>query len=191
MKTSQTLGLIVVLLIAIGLIALLQPNDEPADVTNDQPDVVEQDVMMDPTMDVVENVSAADNLTTLVAAVQAAGLVETLQGPGPFTVFAPSDDAFDALPEGSVEALLLPENQAALSAVLAYHVVPGAYTSADLVDGQELTTVQGEVITIGKDGNELTVNGDVMVGMADGVSSNGVVYVIDTVLTPPSALQQQ
>lgn len=191
MKTSQTLGLIVVLLLAIGLIALLQSNNDQTDITTDQ-DVAEvETTFTDPTLDVVANAMAAENLSTLVAAVQAAGLVETLQSEGPFTVFAPTDAAFAALPEGTVETLLLPENQAALSAVLAYHVVPGLLTSADLEDGQELITVQGEVITVSKTGNVVTINGQVMVEAADGISSNGVVHVINTVLTPPSATAQQ
>jgi len=136
--------------------------------------------------DIVENAMNAKNVTTVVAAVGAAGLVETLQGPGPFTVFAPNNGAFEKLPAGTVETLLKPENKAMLTNILTYHVVAGRYTSADLRDGQTLTTVQGETIRIGKSGSKITVNGSAMVETADVISSNGVTFVIDTVLMPPT-----
>ncbi|MES2931219.1 MAG: fasciclin domain-containing protein [Patescibacteria group bacterium] len=136
--------------------------------------------------DIVENAMNANNVTTVVAAVSAAGLVETLQGPGPFTVFAPNNGAFEKLPAGTVETLLKPENKAMLANILTYHVVAGRYTSADLRDGQTLTTVQGETIRIGKSGSKITVNGSAMVETADVISSNGVTFVIDTVLMPPT-----
>lgn len=142
--------------------------------------------LMTPDRDIVENAMNASNVTTVVAAVQAAGLVETLQGPGPFTVFAPNNAAFEKLPAGTVDTLLLPENKAMLADILTYHVVPGRYTSADLTDGQTLTTVQGETISIGKSGSQITVNGTAMVETADVISSNGVTFVIDMVLMPPS-----
>ena len=143
--------------------------------------------MMVPTLDIVENAMNADNVTTVVAAVSAAGLVETLQSEGPFTVFAPNNAAFAALPAGTVDTLLLPENKDDLINILTYHVVAGAYTSADLTDGQMLTTVQGAEITIGKRGNQITVNGSAMVETADVISSNGVTFVIDKVLLPTEA----
>lgn len=142
--------------------------------------------MMVQSLDIVENAMNADNVTTLVAAVSAAGLVDTLQGPGPFTVFAPTNAAFAALPAGTVETLLLPENKDDLVNILTYHVVAGAYTSADLKDGMKLTTVQGEEITIGKMNGKITVNGSAMVETADVISSNGVTFVIDSVLLPPT-----
>lgn len=141
--------------------------------------------MMLPSMDIVDNAMNADNVTTLVAAVSAAGLVDTLKSEGPFTVFAPTNDAFDDLPVGTVDTLLMEENQADLVNVLTYHVVAGAYTSADLTDGLTLTTVQGEelMFTINADGM-LEINGEAMVETADVISSNGVTHVIDTVLMP-------
>lgn len=139
--------------------------------------------MMVPSMDIVENAMNADNVTTLVAAVDAAGLVETLKGEGPFTVFAPTNDAFDALPEGTVDTLLMPENQEALAQILTYHVVSGAYTSNDLADGMTLTSVEGEELEITYVDNVWYVNG-AEIQTADVISSNGVTFIIDTVLLP-------
>jgi transforming growth factor-beta-induced protein len=141
--------------------------------------------MMLPSMNIVENAMNADNVTTLVAAVAAADLVDTLKSEGPFTVFAPTNDAFAKLPDGTVDSLLMVENKAALADILTYHVVAGSYTSADLTDGLELTTVQGEklMFTLNTDGM-LEINGSAMVETADVISSNGVTHVIDTVLMP-------
>jgi len=131
-------------------------------------------------MDIVDTAVAAGTFTTLVAAVEAAGLVETLKGEGPFTVFAPTDEAFAALPEGTVEGLLAdPE---ALAAILTYHVVPGKVMSADLTDGMMATTVEGRDITIAV-GDNVTV-GPATVTAADIEASNGVIHVIDSVLLP-------
>lgn len=132
-------------------------------------------------MDIVDTAVDAGTFTTLVAAVEAAGLVETLKGEGPFTVFAPTDEAFAALPEGTVEGLLAdPE---ALAAILTYHVVPGKVMSTDLSDGMMAATVNGAEITIGTtDG--VTVN-DANVVTADIEASNGVIHVIDAVILPP------
>jgi uncharacterized surface protein with fasciclin (FAS1) repeats len=134
-------------------------------------------------MNIVETAVGAGSFTTLVAAVEAAGLVETLSGEGPFTVFAPTDEAFAALPEGTVESLLMPENRDQLVAVLTYHVVPGAVMSTDLSDGMTATTVQGADITIDLD-NGVMVN-DATVTTADIEASNGVIHVIDSVILPP------
>jgi uncharacterized surface protein with fasciclin (FAS1) repeats len=132
-------------------------------------------------MDIVDTAVANGSFTTLVAAVQAAGLVDTLKGEGPFTVFAPTDEAFAALPEGTVEGLLAdPE---ALAAILTYHVVAGKVMSTDLSDGMTATTVNGADITIGTEGG-VTVNGANVV-TADVEASNGVIHVIDTVIMPP------
>ena len=132
-------------------------------------------------MDIVDTAVGAGNFTTLVAAVEAAGLVETLKGEGPFTVFAPTDEAFAALPEGTVAGLLAdPE---ALAAILTYHVVPGAVMSTDLSDGMTATTVNGADITIGTMGG-VTVN-EANVVTADIEASNGVIHVIDAVILPP------
>ncbi|SEP55433.1 Uncaracterized surface protein containing fasciclin (FAS1) repeats [Loktanella sp. DSM 29012] len=131
--------------------------------------------------DIVDTAVEAGNFTTLVAAVEAAGLVETLKGEGPFTVFAPTDEAFAALPEGTVEGLLAdPE---ALAAVLTYHVVPGSVMSTDLSDGMNATTVNGADVTITV-GDSVMVN-DATVTTADIAATNGVIHVIDTVILPP------
>jgi uncharacterized surface protein with fasciclin (FAS1) repeats len=143
--------------------------------------------LMTPDRDIVANALNASNVTTLVAAVKAAGLVATLQGPGPFTVFAPTNAAFEKLPSGTVATLLLPANKAKLVDILTYHVVPGRYTAADLKDGMTLTTVEGKKLTIGKSATgQITVNGTVMVETPDVISSNGVTFVVSSVLIPPS-----
>ena len=150
---------------------------------------------MYPTMTIVENAVNSPIHTTLVAAVKAAGLVDTLSGPGPFTVFAPTNDAFAKLPAGTVDNLLLPQNKAMLQSVLTYHVVPGRIAAADLMAQIQagggratLTTVQGEPLTA------TMMNGMVMltdtkgnmahVTQGDVMQSNGVIHVIDTVLMP-------
>jgi uncharacterized surface protein with fasciclin (FAS1) repeats len=151
---------------------------------------------MYPTKNIVENAVNSKDHTTLVAAVKAAGLVDTLEGAGPFTVFAPTNEAFAALPKGTVATLLKPENKGQLTAVLTYHVVPGLYTAKDLATqidaaGGKLTlkTVQGEDLTFMRGGmNHLTVTdakGDVArVTIADVLQSNGVIHVINKVLIP-------
>jgi len=136
-------------------------------------------------MDIVDTAVNAGSFETLVAAVEAAGLVETLKGEGPFTVFAPTDEAFAALPEGTVESLLQPENRDQLVAVLTYHVVPAQVMSGDIA-GQTVSadTVQGEELIIdARDGVE--INDSATVVQADIEASNGVIHVIDTVLLPP------
>jgi uncharacterized surface protein with fasciclin (FAS1) repeats len=133
-------------------------------------------------MNIVETAVEAGTFTTLVAAVEAAGLVETLSGEGPFTVFAPTDEAFAALPEGTVEGLL--EDPEALAAVLTYHVVPGAVMSGDLSDGMTATTVNGADITVTIDMGTVKIN-DATVTAADIETSNGVIHVIDSVILPP------
>jgi uncharacterized surface protein with fasciclin (FAS1) repeats len=123
------------------------------------------------------------DLSTLVRAVSAAGLVETLEEPGPYTVFAPTNQAFEAL-GGTLDTLLEPQNKAELAEVLTYHVVPGELTSSELSDGQKLKTVQGGTLEVRIADGEVTVNG-AKVATADVEASNGVVHVIDEVLTPP------
>jgi len=130
--------------------------------------------------DIVDTAVDAGSFTTLVAAVQAAGLVDTLKGDGPFTVFAPTDEAFAALPEGTVDALLADPEK--LAAILTYHVVPGKVMSTDLSDGMAAATVNGADVLIGTEGG-VTVN-DASVVAADVVASNGVIHVIDTVILP-------
>lgn len=133
--------------------------------------------------DIVDTAVGAGSFTTLVAAVQAAGLVDTLKGEGPFTVFAPTDDAFAALPAGTVEDLLKPENKDKLVAVLTYHVVPGKVMSGDLTNGMEAATAQGATVKIMTEGG-VKVN-DANVVTADIEATNGVIHVIDAVILPP------
>ena len=139
--------------------------------------------MSDQTHDIVDTAVAAGSFTTLVAAVQAAGLVETLKGAGPFTVFAPSDDAFAKLPAGTVEELVKPESKAKLTAILLLHVLPGAVKSTDIAGTQvDAVTAGGDTVHVdGTDG--VTVDGAKVVA-ADIVCSNGVIHVIDTVILP-------
>ena len=134
-------------------------------------------------MDIVDTAVGAGNFTTLVAAVGAAGLVDTLKGEGPFTVFAPTDEAFAALPAGTVEDLLKPENKDKLVSILTYHVVPGKVMSGDLTEGMTAATVNGADVTITLEGGA-KVNG-ANVTTADIEATNGVIHVIDAVLMPP------
>ncbi|MGB3555771.1 MAG: fasciclin domain-containing protein [Jannaschia sp.] len=135
-------------------------------------------------MDIVDTAAAAGSFTTLLAAAEAAGLVETLKGEGPLTVFAPTDDAFAALPEGTVESLLLPENQEQLTSILLYHVVPGKVMSTDLSDGMEATTAGEQTLMVDlSDGVKI---GEATVVTPDIEASNGVIHVIDSVLLPAS-----
>ncbi len=135
------------------------------------------------TSDIVDTAVANGKFTTLVAAVKAAGLVDTLKGAGPFTVFAPSDEAFAKLPKGTVEDLLKPENKAKLAAILTYHVIPGKVMAAD-IKGKKMgvKTVQGGEVAVDATG-DVKIN-DAKVTAADVVTSNGVIHVIDTVLMP-------
>lgn len=133
--------------------------------------------------DVVDVAIGSPDHTTLVAAVTAAGLVETLKGAGPFTIFAPTNAAFAALPAGTVDGLLKPESKDALTKILTYHVVAGAVKAADLKDGQKVKTLQGEELTVSIKEGKVMING-ANVTAADLTGSNGVVHVIDAVLMP-------
>jgi uncharacterized surface protein with fasciclin (FAS1) repeats len=150
---------------------------------------------MYPQKTIVENASAAPNLTTLVAAVKAAGLVDTLASPGPFTVFAPTDAAFAKLPAGTVDSLVMPENKGTLTTILTYHVVPGKLDSKAIAKAIKmgggtatLTTVQGNKLSAMMMGKNLVLTdakgGKSVVSIADVNQSNGVVHVIDSVLMP-------
>ncbi len=136
---------------------------------------------MVPSKNIVQNAAGSSDHSTLVAAVTAAGLAETLSGTGPFTVFAPTNAAFEKLPAGTVEKLLKPEMKGDLTNVLTYHVVPGAYKAADLKDGQKLKTVQGQELTVSVKDGKVMIDG-ATVTIADVVSSNGVTHVIDAVV---------
>lgn len=150
---------------------------------------------MYPSKNIIENAVNSKDHTTLVAAVKAAGLVETLQGKGPFTVFAPTNEAFAKLPPGTVDTLLKPENKAALVKVLTYHVVSGNYTSADLMKMVKtgggkamLKTVEGKPLTLSENGTKLFLSGEesgvAEVTIPDVKQSNGEIHVINTVLVP-------
>lgn len=138
---------------------------------------------MVPSKNIVENAVNSTDHTTLVAAVKAAGLAETLSGTGPFTVFAPTNAAFEKLPKGTVEGLLKADKKADLTKILTYHVVPGSMMAADLKDGQNLTTVEGGTLKVSVKDGKVMING-ANVTIADIVSSNGVTHVIDGVVTP-------
>jgi len=150
---------------------------------------------MYPTKNIVENAVNSKDHTTLVAAVKAAGLVETLEGAGPFTVFAPTNEAFDKLPAGTVDNLVKPENKATLTKILTYHVVAGRISAADLMEKvkagmgkAELKTVQGETLTVMQQGKKLYLvdskGGKSWITIADVFQSNGVIHVVNAVLMP-------
>src|SRR5215813_8529048 len=145
---------------------------------------------MYPTKDIIQNAMKSKDHTTLVTAVKAAGLVETLEGKGPFTVFAPTNDAFGKLPAGTVDTLLKPENKATLTKILTYHVVPGKLAAADLKDGMKLKTAEGEQLSVKhQDGKVWIIDakgGSSMVTISNVNQSNGVIHVVDTVLMPAS-----
>jgi uncharacterized surface protein with fasciclin (FAS1) repeats len=148
--------------------------------------------MTEPRQDIVATATAAGQFKTLTAALQAAGLAETLQGPGPYTVFAPTDDAFDKLPAGTVDTLLKPENKDELKTILSYHVVKGNVPASDVVklDGKTVDTVAGQPLTIKVDGSKVNLvdatGNTVAVVKTDVQASNGVIHVIDGVLMPKS-----
>jgi uncharacterized surface protein with fasciclin (FAS1) repeats len=132
--------------------------------------------------DIVDTAIGAGSFGTLITAVKAAGLVDTLKGEGPFTVFAPTDKAFAALPAGTLENLLKPENKDKLTAILTYHVVPGKVMSTDLSNGMNAATVQGDKVTIMTEGGVKVDNANVV--SADIGATNGVIHVIDAVIMP-------
>ena len=149
----------------------------------EEPGVMVGGANMVPSKNIVENAAGSADHTTLVAAVKAADLAATLSGAGPFTVFAPTNAAFDKVPKATLESLLTPEKKADLTKILTYHVVPGALKAADLKDGQKLKTVQGQELTVSVKDGKVMVNG-ATVTTADVVSSNGVTHVVDAVLMP-------
>lgn len=173
--------LAVVAISATTFIACNNGEVKTAEVTPEAP----KTEVMEPVApkDIVDVAIGSPDHTTLVAAVTAAGLVETLKGAGPFTVFAPTNAAFSALPAGTVDGLLKPESKAALTNILTYHVVAGAVKAADLKDGQKIKTLQGEELTVSIKEGKVMING-ANVTAADLAGSNGVVHVIDAVLMP-------
>ncbi len=142
------------------------------------------DSVLLPPADIVDSALADQRFSTLAAAIQAAGLVDTLKGKGPFTVFAPTDEAFAKLPAGTLDELLKPENKDTLIKILTYHVIPGRYNSTSLSSQTEIATVEGNTIDLQSDGNSLKVN-DASVLVADVMARNGIIHAIDTVILPP------
>ena len=186
--TAVIVGLIAVVAIAGGIFWATSRNDssDTKDTTTQSSSTQQTEQQKSGTIVVVA--SNTPSLSTLVTAVKAASLVDTLQGSGPFTVFAPTNDAFNALPAGTLDALLKPENVDQLKAILTYHVVAGKVMAADLKDGQKITTVQGGTLTVSiADGKVYLIDAKgnkVMVEKADVNGDNGVVHVIGGVLLP-------
>lgn len=168
--------------------SMTQPSDPKMEggdkMMNDEKGVMVGGSLMVPSKDIVDNAVGSKDHTTLVAAVKAAGLVDTLKGAGPFTVFAPTNAAFAKLPSGTVDTLVMPENKEKLTGILTYHVVPGRYTAADLKDGMTLKTVNGEMLTFNEKDGKWWINESAMIEIPDVISSNGVTFVIDSVLMP-------
>lgn len=179
MTKRTTLLVASVLALALGLAACGGDDDETTGATT----ATEKMSPAAGEENIVALAQQTPDLSTLVKAVSAAGLVETLEEPGPYTVFAPTDQAFAAL-GGTLDTLLEPQNKAELAEILTYHVVPGEVTSSELSDGQKLKTVQGDTLEVRIAGGEVTING-AKVATPDVEASNGVVHVIDEVLTPP------
>jgi len=190
MESNKTAGIVAVVLaiaVAVGGIVWFA-NREDTTATNETSQSNMQPAEQQANRDIVVVASETESLSTLVTAVKAANLVETLQGAGPFTVFAPTNDAFAALPAGTLDTLLKPENQDQLKSILTYHVVPGTVLAGDLTDGQVITTVQGGTLTVKiADGMVYLVDAtgnQVKVEKADVNADNGVVHVIGGVLLP-------
>lgn len=178
MKFSKILSLAVLSGLTVFAMSCDNKSTESTEVEE-----IEEVVVEEAPNTVVDIAVGSPDHTTLVAAVSAAGLVETLSDEGPFTVFAPTNAAFGALPEGTVESLLLEENRDQLTAILTYHVVAGNVLSGDLSDGQVVTTLQGQELTVSIKDGKVMIN-DATVVAADLSGSNGVVHVIDGVLLP-------
>jgi uncharacterized surface protein with fasciclin (FAS1) repeats len=182
-KKMLLLGLCVPAL-AFGVAACSSDDDDSSNGSGTTTEMESSGTENEATMNIVETAQATPDLSTLVDAVVAADLAETLSGEGPFTVFAPTNEAFEALPPEELERLLRPANQDELANILTYHVVEGDVKSSDLSDGQMVDTIQGGQleVTIEEDGTVMI--GDATVAQADVETSNGTVHVIDTVLLP-------
>jgi len=180
----------IALLSAVAFSALALTSTFAAPARAEEKTVMVGGAAMYPSKNIIQNAVNSKDHTTLVAAVKAAGLVDTLEGKGPFTVFAPTNAAFGKLPAGTVDTLVKPENKATLTKILTYHVVAGKYDASDLTDGKKLTTVEGEELTVKKaDGKTWIIDakGDQsMVSISNVHQSNGVIHVVDTVLMPAS-----
>jgi len=179
------IGGVVVVAVAIGLLSLLQQGS-PTETSTVDSDMTEEMAAETPSADIAETAIAAPELAVLVQALTASDLVEVLQSEGPFTVFAPMNQGFINLPDGTLDTLLLPENIDDLQAVLSYHVVPGKVMAADLIDGMVVETINGESITINIGDIGAVINNEASVMITDIETTNGVVHMIDTVLLPPT-----
>ncbi len=171
-----------IFLMNLALTALLAGSFAGASIANEA-GVMVGGAMMVQSKNIVENAANANNVKTLVTAVKAADLVPTLSSEGPFTVFAPTDNAFAKLPKGTVEGLLEPNNKSKLAGILTYHVVPGSLNAKDLKDGQKLKTVNGQTLNVTIKDKKVMIN-DAQVEIADLISSNGVTHIINSVLLP-------
>jgi len=175
---------IAVAMLAFGLIAAACGGDDADSTTTQAPATTMAEEMTEPG-NIVEVATEAGSFSTLLTAAEAAGLVDTLTSEGPYTVFAPTDEAFAALPEGTLESLL--EDPEALAQILLYHVVPGKVLAADVVGLDSATSAQGEDIAITVDGDTVILNGSANVVTTDVDASNGVIHIIDAVILPPSS----
>ena len=180
----------IALLSAAAFAALALTATVTAPVSAQEKTVMVGGAAMFPSKNIIQNAVNSKDHTTLVAAVKAAGLVETLETKGPFTVFAPTNAAFGKLPAGTVDTLVKPENKATLTKILTYHVVPGKLEASSLTNGKKLKTVEGEELTVKlADGKVWIVDakgGSSSVTIANVNQSNGVIHVVDTVLMPAS-----
>jgi uncharacterized surface protein with fasciclin (FAS1) repeats len=178
------------LALSVAVVAPVSAQDKMKSEMSGEKTVMVGGAAMFPSKNIVQNAVNSKDHTTLVAAVKAAGLVETLESKGPFTVFAPTNAAFGKLPAGTVDTLVKPENKATLTKILTYHVVPGKMDAASLTDGKKLKTAEGEELTVKhKDGKVWIVDakgGTSMVTIPNVNQSNGVIHVVDTVLMPAS-----
>jgi uncharacterized surface protein with fasciclin (FAS1) repeats len=180
----------IALLSAAAFAALALTATIAAPVSAQEKTVMVGGAAMFPSKNIIQNAVNSKDHTTLVAAVKAAGLVETLEGKGPFTVFAPTNAAFGKLPAGTVETLVKPESKATLTKILTYHVVPGKLAASDLKDGMKLKTAEGEQLSVKHEGDKVWIidakGGQSMVTISNVNQSNGVIHVVDTVLMPAS-----
>jgi uncharacterized surface protein with fasciclin (FAS1) repeats len=195
MQKSKSNFVVAAAFLLLPIVSIASAHAQMTDSMKPAKTVMVGGAAMYPSKNIVENAVNSKDHTTLVAAVKAAGLVETLEGPGPFTVFAPTNEAFDKLPPGTVDTLVKPENKATLTKILTYHVVSGRYTTGKLMKmirmghGKAmLTTVEGGTLTVTEHGHHIILE-DAKGGMSkvtipNVMQSNGVIQVVDTVLLP-------
>jgi len=187
MKAFKLTSLLIVFALALAACAPAVAVVEPAVIPTEAPAVEPEPVVEEEAQSIVDIAVSNPDFSTLVAALQAAELVDALSGEGPFTVFAPTNDAFAALPEGTLDSLLLPENKQALTDILLYHVVSGNVLAADVVNLTEAETLLGKNVNISVDMGSVMIN-EANVIATDIIGSNGVIHVIDSVILPPADL---